>query len=155
MKSKNIELENEVNQLIDDTVVQYENSPSYKKEKRSVMLLAILNDTFENTFEKHLEEGSTIYKFFQNNKIHKNIVKRIGKDRNYDLNYLNSIYDDLLYGVGLNYNFDNKNTTEKSSNIFMTILIVILSIIITIVKLFCYFILTPILFLISFFVNKD
>lgn len=38
MKSKNIELENEVNQLIDDTVVQYEKSPSYKKEKRSVLL---------------------------------------------------------------------------------------------------------------------
>ena len=75
---ENIELEKEVNQLIDDTILEYEENPYYKKEKRSVMLLGILNSVFENTFEEHLEEGTNIYRFFKNDQVHTNIVKRIG-----------------------------------------------------------------------------
>ena len=60
-----MELEKEVNQLIDDVILEYENNDYYKNEKRSVMLLGILNSIFENTFEKHLEEGNKIYRFFK------------------------------------------------------------------------------------------
>lgn len=157
-----MELEKEVNQLIDDIIVEYENNDYYKKEKRSVMLLGILNAVFENTFEKHLEEGNKIYRFFKNNQTHKKIVEKIAKNRKYDLNYLESIYDDLLCGISMNYNFESNDNLEqeddkqeKKKKIIVVIFATILAILIEVIKIAVSIVLVPIVFLISFFIHKE
>ena len=153
-KENKITLEDEVNQTIDKIINEYDKKDYYTTGKRSNYLLSVLNDLFETIFEKHLDEGNKVNQFFQNPKTQKKIILKIGKDKQYDLNYLNSIYYDLLRGISLKYDFEGNEFNKKKSTlaiVFSIILGIILVIVIGIISFGTVFYVVPIVFLVSFF----
>lgn len=132
-------LSEELNSIVQNNISEYDSKKAYKEGPRHEYLLCVLNDSIEEMFEKYRNNGNEIYNFLENNKTKQNLITLIGKDSKYDLNYLNSIYDDLLCGIGMNYNFQDSEFVEdnekKKHSIVSTLLIsvIILAMILTII----------------------
>lgn len=128
----------ELNSITQNNISEYDSKKAYKEGPRHEYLLCVLNDSIEEMFEKYRNNGNEIYNFLENNKTKQNLITSIGKDSKYDLNYLNSIYDDLLCGIGMNYNFQDSEfvqADEKKHSIVSTLLIsvIILAMILTVI----------------------
>lgn len=132
-------LSEELNSIAQNNISEYDSKKAYKEGPRHEYLLCVLNDSIEEMFEKYRNNGKEIYNFLENNKTKQNLITLIGKDSKYDLNYLNSIYDDLLCGIGMNYNFQDsefvQDNEKKKHSIVSTLLIsvIILAMILTII----------------------
>ena len=132
-------LSEELNSIAQNNISEYDSKKAYKEGPRYEYLLCVLNDSIEEMFEKYRNNGNEIYNFLENNKTKQNLITLIGKDSKYDLNYLNSIYDDLLCGIGMNYNFQDsefvQDNEKKKHSIVSTLLIsvIILAMILTII----------------------
>ena len=132
-------LSEELNSIAQNNISEYDSKKAYKEGPRHEYLLCVLNDSIEEMFEKYRNNGNEIYNFLENNKTKQNLITLIGKDSKYDLNYLNSIYDDLLCGIGMNYNFQDsefvQDNEKKKHSIVSTLLIsvIILAMILTVI----------------------
>ena len=132
-------LSEELNSIAQNNISEYDSKKAYKEGPRHEYLLCVLNDSIEEMFEKYRNNGNEIYNFLENNKTKQNLITSIGKDSKYDLNYLNSIYDDLLCGIGMNYNFQDsefvQDNEKKKHSIVSTLLIsvIILAMILTVI----------------------
>ena len=132
-------LSEELNSIAQNNISEYDSKKAYKEGPRHEYLLCVLNDSIEEMFEKYSNNGNEIYNFLENNKTKQNLITLIGKDSKYDLNYLNSIYDDLLCGIGMNYNFQDsefvQDNEKKKHSIVSTLLIsvIILAMILTVI----------------------
>lgn len=132
-------LSEELNSIAQNNISEYDSKKAYKEGPRHEYLLCVLNDSIEEMFEKYCNNGNEIYNFLGNNKTKQNLITLIGKDSKYDLNYLNSIYDDLLCGIGMNYNFQDSEFVqddEKKKHSIVSILLIsliILAMILTVI----------------------
>lgn len=155
-KNEGKDLLNELNRIANNQIKKYSADQYYKTSPRHNYLLGILNDTFERFLENHREEGNKASAFLRKPEVKQTLIKQIGKDSKYDLNYLRSIYNDLLAGIGIHYDFQDEPVEEKK-NIAVQIIILILGIIAAIIVGLIYYYLIPVVifvFIVAYFRGK-
>jgi len=123
------------------------------KSTRHEELLVSLNDLFDQELDKNRNDPGPTLKYFSNRKNKENIIKQMSKD-NYDRKYLHSIYDDLLYGVSLNYDFGEESKGITVGSVIVAIIVIALAVAIGIMYWFVLVYLCPIVFIISFIFTR-